>query len=112
MVLRQGLLAGVLALASLLLNPAVAQSLDTHMKQSNFSCATCHEENPPASKVPEKKCIGCHGDRNALGQRINCKPNPHSNHVDELYCDDCHHVHKKSELYCQQCHEDMKLKVP
>lgn len=32
--------------------------------------------------------------------------------VDELYCDDCHHVHKKSELYCQQCHEDMKLKVP
>lgn len=67
MVLRQGLLTGVLGLASLLLNPAFAQSLDVHIKQPNFSCATCHEENPSASKVSEKKCIGCHGDRNALG---------------------------------------------
>lgn len=86
--------------------------LQRHQKALGSNCQACHTENPPAKKVPDDKCIGCHGERNALGAKSKSKPNPHSNHVDELYCADCHHVHKPSELYCQQCHDDFDLKVP
>ena len=86
--------------------------INKHQKALGASCQTCHAENPPSKKVPDDKCISCHGDRAALGARSKSKPNPHSNHVDELYCADCHHVHKPSEFYCQQCHDDFNLKVP
>lgn len=86
--------------------------LETHQKALGTNCQACHEETPPARKVPDAKCIGCHGDRATLGARSKSKPNPHSNHVDELYCSDCHHVHKPSELYCAQCHDNFDLKVP
>ena len=42
------------------------------------------------------------------------KVNPHLNHVEELYCKDCHHMHKPSQNYCSDCHDDKFLgfKVP
>ena len=91
---------------------SAAGLLETHQGKLGQNCGTCHTETSPSKKVPDAKCISCHGDRKALGERSKSKPNPHMNHVDELYCSDCHHVHKASELYCQQCHEDFNLKVP
>lgn len=115
MVLMKNL--AVMVLVASFAMSAQAQLLaERHVKALNADCIVCHEEKP-ASKAPaEVKCIACHGDLKTLGE----KPlpegaiNPHLNHVDELYCADCHHMHKPSENYCLQCHDDsfLGMKVP
>lgn len=89
---------------------------DTHMKSLGNNCAVCHQETPPALAPNEATCIKCHGDLTKLGSKPLPKGavNPHMNHVEELYCADCHHIHKPSENYCLQCHDEasMGMKVP
>lgn len=89
---------------------------DTHMKLPNANCALCHSETPPSERPKEQVCVKCHGDLKTLGSKPIPKGtvNPQLNHVEELYCRDCHHMHKPSTNYCEECHDNkfLGMKVP
>ena len=89
---------------------------DTHMKLPNANCALCQTETPPSERPKEQVCVKCHGDLKTLGSKPIPKGtvNPHLNHVEELYCRDCHHMHKTSTNYCEECHDNkfLGMKVP
>lgn len=89
---------------------------DRHMQRTNQDCAMCHEEKPAAQSPKEEKCKGCHGSLEQIGSKPlpKGKINPHLNHVEELYCSDCHQGHKQSKNYCLQCHDDafLGMQVP
>ena len=78
------------------------------MKLPNANCALCHSETPPSERP--------NGDLKTLGSKPIPKGtvNPHLNHVEELYCRDCHHMHKPSTNYCEECHDNkfLGMKVP
>ena len=114
MVLRSVWVAAILMATSLIVQ---AENLgDRHMKALSKDCAVCHEEQPAKNGPPQARCVACHGDLKKLGNKPLPKGavNPHLNHVEELYCSDCHHMHKQSENYCLQCHDDafLGMKVP
>lgn len=107
------MLAAALALAA----SAQAAGLgERHMAALKKDCSLCHAETPAAKAPAEAACTACHGDLAKLGNKPLSKGavNPHLNHVEELYCSDCHHMHKPSTNYCLDCHDDAFLgfKVP
>lgn len=79
---------------------------DRHVKGYGLTCESCHAETPP-SKGSQEPCIDCHGNLAEVGKATELKdlPNPHINHNEELYCDDCHKGHKEATNFCNQCHE-------
>lgn len=86
---------------------------DKHVKEYGLECSTCHTEVPPSKSPATKICIRCHGNLLDVGKNteLNELPNPHINHNEELYCDDCHKGHKESVNFCDQCH-DFKYRIP
>lgn len=113
--LRMPLMLAVFAAASQAAAAGEPMLADRHAARG-LSCASCHDETPPARPVRTEKCLSCHESFEALGRRHDEKksgnlPNPHVNHNDELYCEDCHHAHSPSVNYCAQCH-DFAYKVP
>ena len=95
---------------------AAGNLVDKHLKATEGKCVACHKETPPSAQPKEQVCYACHGDLKAIGNKpiAKGKVNPHLNHVEELYCKDCHHMHKPSQNYCSDCHDDKFLgfKVP
>lgn len=85
---------------------------DKHIKDFGLKCESCHSENPP-SKGSQDACIGCHGDLAEVGKgtELTDLPNPHINHNEDLYCDDCHKGHKEPTNFCNQCHE-FEFRIP
>lgn len=77
-----------------------------------LKCSDCHEPDQPVIRPTTAKCLQCHGsyqDVAALTQKV--FPNPHSSHVGEVKCNQCHMEHQNSVLYCNQCHV-FEMKVP
>ena len=81
---------------------------------NGIACNGCHAENPPAKAVSTERCVQCHGDLQKVGKLYKKKdlPNPHINHNEELYCEDCHKGHTTPVNYCAQCHQDMRYVIP
>src|SRR5512135_2340222 len=84
---------------------------DKH-KKAGFNCEGCHRENPHKANSRMAICFPCHGDYSRLAERTKTMiPNPHSSHLGEIACENCHHAHKPSVDHCAQCHY-FRLKVP
>ena len=82
------------------------------------ACATCHGVAAPkaGSTVETKQCLGCHGSRKAISEKIHQRgkaqsPDPHVNHSLGLNCNECHRGHQKSVNMCSRCHI-FEYKVP
>ena len=109
----------IVIFAVLMVVPALSQEgrdyKNKHTTEFGVECAGCHTENPPANNVSTKKCEECHGTLLEIGEKTDLpdKANPHINHNDELYCEDCHHIHKESVNYCLGCHgRELQYDVP
>jgi fumarate reductase flavoprotein subunit len=84
---------------------------DKH-KKAGFKCEGCHRENLHKAGDSMTICFPCHRDYSRLAERTkNMIPNPHSSHLGEIACGNCHHAHKRSDDYCAQCHY-FGFKVP
>jgi fumarate reductase flavoprotein subunit len=83
---------------------------DRH-KVAGIDCSGCHKESSTKA-VPTETCLGCHGPYEKLAEQTDkLDVNPHSSHLGERDCSDCHHSHKRSEDYCMRCHQ-FHFKVP
>ncbi|WP_418572198.1 cytochrome c3 family protein [Parasutterella sp.] len=89
---------------------------DVHMK-AKVSCESCHGTATPETdaKVPQAKCIACHGDLKQVSDQISKKrkvdPDPHWGHMVALDCNECHRGHQAGYNMCSQCH-NLDYKVP
>lgn len=81
-------------------------------------CAVCHDSaTVTAVTVPDDerdlnaKCVACHGDYKALGEKSKNLPfNPHASHLGNINCTSCHTAHSEPKLACNDCHSfDMKM---
>ncbi len=80
--------------------------IDKHLPVT--TCASCHQEEPPAKAAPSAACVTCHED---ITKSKDPEPNPHHAHIGKLSCTTCHHVHKASVVACNDCH-NFNMKTP
>lgn len=81
-----------------------------HLK-NEVDCADCHEQaDQDKISIPSKEvCIDCHGDYDALTQKLMLREeyqiyNPHGSPHGDEDCFTCHHIHRPFELLCRTCH--------
>ena len=89
--------------------------IKSYHEKLSLDCLACHEgqgNDPKEFEDPDEEvCLSCHKSKEYLAQRLRfmdtLKANPHNSIHDgpTLYCDECHHSHKKSVNMCVECHQ-------
>ncbi|GIU33038.1 hypothetical protein TUM4644_33520 [Shewanella colwelliana] len=87
-----------------------------------LSCKDCHDNGTP--KIPkgtakinlgDKFCLNCH-DADEVNNKVVFKYKghevfPHSQHLGDMQCADCHSMHQESTLMCAECHVQPWMKT-
>ncbi|MGX9460968.1 cytochrome c3 family protein [Shewanella sp. A14] len=89
---------------------------------AGLSCKDCHEKGMPkitqdTSKhnLGDKFCLNCH-DADEVNNKVVFKYKghevfPHSQHLGDMQCADCHSMHQESTLMCAECHVQPWMKT-
>ena len=80
--------------------------VSTHMG-ADVQCVACHESwESNVSKVNVDTCLGCHDGYEGMAEQTkNVRPNPHSSHLGDTKCTECHKIHEVSkQTFCDMCH--------
>ena len=78
--------------------------IDKHVT-AHVTCTQCHSAGTTVAPTTAI-CLTCHGGtyQNLAARTAIDMPNPHESHQGEIFCAECHHVHKASVTVCNQCH--------
>lgn len=89
---------------------------------AGLTCKDCHVNGTPKIangtekiNLGDKLCLNCH-DPESVNSKVIFKFKghdvfPHSEHVGDIHCTDCHSMHQESILMCAECHVQPWMKT-